>query len=303
MRDLLLIVPSRNRPKNIIRLVDALEETCSGDIQLLVCLDLDDAAQYMPLIEGVWYMVGAPQQLASWTNRSAKIYSDEFRFLGSIGDDHVPRTPGWDEIVCTTLSELGSGMCYGDDLLQGSDLPTACFMTSDIVRALDFMCPPTLIHMYVDTFWLELGNALGRLRYLPEVVIEHMHFTKDKSTKDAVYSSGESLMDTDKVAFLSYLDDRFDHDVAKVRALCDLDPRGSTFVVDSPHRAPARRRALTTLSQTTHPAPSDLEDRLSLERDARQAAEAELAAIRKTRSYRWMAPLRTLRGLDLRSRS
>jgi hypothetical protein len=221
MRDLLLIVPSRNRPKNIVRLVDALEETCHGDTQLLVCLDLDDAPQYMPPIDGVWYLIGQSQQLASWTNRAARMYGDDFKYLGSIGDDHVPRTPGWDAVVCTTLNEMGTGMCYGDDLLQGTDLPTACFMTSDIPRALGYMCPPTLIHMYVDNFWLELGNAIGRLRYLPEIVIEHMHFTKGKSSNDAVYSSGESLMDRDKAAFTAYLAGPFAEDVAKVSALCD----------------------------------------------------------------------------------
>lgn len=246
MRDLLLIVPSRNRPKNIIRLVEAMKETCTGDTQLLVCLDVDDAAQYLPLIEGVWYVVGEPQQLGSWTNRSVRMYGDDFRFLGSIGDDHVPRTPGWDEVVCATLTEMGTGMCFGDDLLQGSDLPTACFMTSDIVRALGFMCPPTLVHMYVDNFWLELGNALGRLRYLPDITIEHMHFTRGKSSNDAVYSSGESLMDRDKVAFASYMAESFDQDVAKVRASTRTGGQAeSAFVIDSPHRAPARRRRIS----------------------------------------------------------
>jgi hypothetical protein len=242
MRDLLLIVPSRNRPKSIIRLAEAMKETCAGDTQLLVCLDMDDAAHYLPLIEGVWYMVGEPQQLGSWTNRSVRMYGDGFRFLGSIGDDHVPRTPGWDNVVAATLAEMGTGMCFGDDLLQGSDLPTACFMTSDIVRALGFMCPPTLVHMYVDNFWLELGNALGRLRYLPDIVIEHMHFTRGKSSNDAVYSSGESLMDADKAAFATYLAERFDQDVAKVRALTRTAVRDAESVIDSPHRAPARRR-------------------------------------------------------------
>jgi hypothetical protein len=267
-----------------------------------VCLDLDDAGQYMPLIDGVWYTIGEPQQLASWTNRSARTYGDEFRVLGSIGDDHTPRTPGWDEIVGATLNEMGTGMCFGDDLLQGSDLPTACFMTSDIVRALGFMCPPTLVHMYVDTFWLELGNALGRLRYLPNVVIEHLHFTKGKSSKDAVYSSGESLMDRDKAAFLSYLAERFDDDVARVRTLCNLHGQDVPIsIVNSPHQAPARQQAQPPVSQSTPP--TEMEDRLSHEREARQAAEAELAAIRQTRSYRWMAPVRTFRGLDLRHRS
>ena len=42
VRDLLLVVPSRERPANIARLAEALKETCRGDTHFLVGLDADD---------------------------------------------------------------------------------------------------------------------------------------------------------------------------------------------------------------------------------------------------------------------
>ena len=219
-------------------------------------------------------LIGEPQQLASWTNRSARLYGDDFRFLGSIGDDHVPRTPGWDRIVIETLSDMGTGLCYGDDLLQGSTLPTACFMTSDIVRALGYMCPPVLIHMYVDNFWMELGKALDRIRYLPEVVIDHMHMHTGKASRDSVYSNGESLVEPDRIRFTKYVEEQLDEDVARVRAL---------FAPNGPHPTGT----------------ADLEQ-MAIERAARQAAEAELTALLRTRVFRWSAPLRRLRTWDIR---
>jgi hypothetical protein len=90
-----------------------------------------------------------------------------------MGDDHFPRTHGWDQAYLDALRELGTGIVYGNDLLQGHRLPTQCAMTADIVRRWGYMALPTLRHMYVDNFWRDLGNAADCLRYLPEVVVEH----------------------------------------------------------------------------------------------------------------------------------
>jgi hypothetical protein len=92
-----------------------------------------------------------------------------------MGDDHRPRTVGWDAAYLNALHELGTGIVYGDDRLQGEALPTQCAMTADIVRALGYMAPAGLRHLAVDNFWLDLGRGAGCLRYLPDVVVEHMH--------------------------------------------------------------------------------------------------------------------------------
>ena len=44
-----------------------------------------------------------------------------------------------------------------------------------------------------------------------------------------------------------------------------------------------------------------ISDQLVAERNARRAAEEELRAIRGTRSYRWMEPVRKLRAMGRRS--
>ncbi|HXW33848.1 MAG TPA: hypothetical protein VEJ87_04660 [Acidimicrobiales bacterium] len=195
---------------------DAVQKTCRGDTQLLVCLDSDDASKYEP-IPGVWYAIKEQRRLTAWLNDVARLYTADFRFFGSLGDDHLPVTMAWDIAVAKSLSNLGTGLCYGDDLLQGKNLPTACFMTSNIVQTLGYMCPPTLIHMYADNFWLELGGALERIQYMPDVVIEHLHPSKHKASRDAVYDASEALMKRDKIAFDTYMGEQFPKDVQKLR--------------------------------------------------------------------------------------
>ena len=102
-----------------------------------------------------------------------------------MGDDHRPRTKGWDTDYLDALDDLGTGMVYGDDLFQGEKLPTQIAMTVDIVRAVGWMAPPALRHLYVDSSWLALGKAADCIRYLPDVVVEHVHPAHPDGPKQA----------------------------------------------------------------------------------------------------------------------
>src|SRR5665213_3931433 len=98
--DLLVVVPSRGRPGNIARLAEAMERTCQGDTTLLVGLDGDD-----PMLPG-YLELGFPEVqfeiadglhfVVPWINRLAVPRADQYRFIGTIGDDNLPQTDGWD---------------------------------------------------------------------------------------------------------------------------------------------------------------------------------------------------------------
>jgi hypothetical protein len=122
--------------------------------------------------------------------------------------------------ITDALTELGSGIAYGNDLLQGERLPTAAFMTSDIIRTLGWMCPPTLEHLYIDNAWLELGRAMGRLRYLPDVVLEHLHPDAGKAQQDQTYAEANhpDRDRRDKAAFEAWRRDGLPRDLELLRA-------------------------------------------------------------------------------------
>lgn len=106
--------------------------------------------------------------------------------IGFMGDDHRPRTPGWDSTIAA-VAEKCTAVIYGNDRVQGKNLPTAVALTTDIVSSLGYMVPPGAIHLYLDDFWKYLGTQLGRLKYLPGVVIEHVHPITGKVQWDDVY--------------------------------------------------------------------------------------------------------------------
>lgn len=193
---LLVIVPTRGRPQNAARLAKAFEETDSLNADLVFVADADDPElpAYHEVAPRLLIYGGGPEEsgMTAPLNWAAGLYGDIYDYLGFMGDDHVPRTRGWDAHVLGALETGGPGVVYGDDLLQGAALPTAVFLPSRLVRALGFMAPAVLRHLYVDNFWLELGAATGGLRYLPDVVIEHLHPAAGKAPMDERYTAVNS---------------------------------------------------------------------------------------------------------------
>lgn len=219
MRDLLLIVPSRSRPENIARLRDAMKATCRGDTHLVVGLDTDDprGPEYPT---GVHYDTRSGlRQVVAWINALAVPAANHYRFIGTIGDDNVPRTEGWDVRVIETLTRLKTGLCYGDDLYPSRARGELCchvFMTSDIIRKLGYMGPPIIRHMYVDPVWLAWGEKVG-IEFLPDVVIEHLHYTSGGASHDDTYSASYAFTFQDLAAFNTYAAADLNRDIRKIK--------------------------------------------------------------------------------------
>jgi hypothetical protein len=219
MKDrVLVIVPTRSRPESTQLFFDLFQAN-STKSDLAFCLDDDDESVY-PRIPGVIYEVNPRLRLCGTINLIAKKYAEDYKYVAFMADDHRIRTPGWDAVM-TSQSQKQASICYGDDLLQGARLPTAVLMTSNIVRALGFMAPPQCVHLYLDNFWLDLGNALGILSYFPEVIIEHMHYSNGKSEMDAIYADANSSerFSSDCAAYHEYLNSQFASDIEKVRPI------------------------------------------------------------------------------------
>jgi hypothetical protein len=104
-----------------------------------------------------------------------------------MGDDHLPRTQNWDQAFIQALG-INTGIVYGDDLLQGANLPTAFGMSRDLVVELQGMTFPHCVHLFFDNFVKQLGLDLNYLKYLPDVIIEHLHPVAGKAEMDEGYA-------------------------------------------------------------------------------------------------------------------
>jgi hypothetical protein len=225
---MLVIVPSRGRPDNITALIDAWERTRSY-AQLLVVVDDDDEllTRYEMVMETApdWVSleVTPRKRLGPTLNEYAVKNAPLFDVLGFMGDDHRPRTTHWDRRFAMAIAQMGGvGVTYGNDLIQGPNLPTAVWMSSCIVETLGYMVPPGILHLFADNTWQAWGNGISRMSYLNDVVIEHVHPVAQKAEWDVTYQECNSgaVWEADEKTFHAYMDTTFQKDMDKIKAVC-----------------------------------------------------------------------------------
>jgi hypothetical protein len=230
--DLIVIVPTRERPAAVPELAQAFRATCTADTVLLFVVDNSDPAlpAYKTAVDAehrtgqaIGYGTGPSTSMVEALNGAAEMLVDDDHApfaVGFMGDDHCPRTVGWDTAYLKALHGLGTGIVYGNDLLQGERIPTQVAMTADIVKALGYMAPPVLTHLFVDNYWLDLGRGADCIRYLPDVVVEHRHPFAGKAAMDAGYVrvNDGGMYERDGQAYAAFTDE-LAADIAKVRAL------------------------------------------------------------------------------------
>lgn len=180
MTDMCVIVPTRGRPANAKRLIDDWIATEAKAV-LRFAIDDDDPCkrQYIDVFDAnphpwLQFVVGPRLRMAPTLNKEAIEQAEIFGSIGFLGDDHSPRTLRWDESLGGALAGMPVGVVYGNDLFQSQNMPTAVFMTSNLIRSLGYITPPGMTHLWLEQPWLAWGRGTT-LRYFPDVIIEHLH--------------------------------------------------------------------------------------------------------------------------------
>lgn len=189
------ILPSRGRPENLKRFFDAYRET-GADSKGVVCVDDDDRTirEYINtwLPRGWKLSVAEPIGLGPRINEQVQNYPNE-PWYGTLSDDVIPRTVGWDKIL---IEKAGSdGMAYGADGIVDEARFTHGVLGGDLVRSLGWIILPGLQRLYGDNALTDIGKERGVLRYCPEVMLEHLHFSNGKAPVDETYKKPEAASD------------------------------------------------------------------------------------------------------------
>lgn len=213
----LLIVPTRNRPKSVSEFYQEFDKNTSSTTTLCFAVDSDDNSSYdkdsMP--RALWE-INERMGMAATLNHVANKYCQDYDYITFMGDDHRIRTKDWD--LELTKDGVVNLVAYGNDLLQGPNLPTAVLMDSRIIKILGYMSPPVLKHMYLDNFWKALGHTLQTLVYRNDVIIEHMHYSVNKSEVDETYQecNDPSVYSHDGKMYNMYMSTDFVDDIKRL---------------------------------------------------------------------------------------
>lgn len=216
-----VICPTRSRPKECKRMVDSfLENSCMSTIKLY--LDNDDPCldEYRDTIKNVSYEIDfrkpTTEIINSHWNNSAEIY----KYFSTTNDDFIYRTKNWDlKLVSEIKLKGGIGIAYGNDLLQGVNMPTTSVISREIVEALGWLQMPRLTHLFGDNVWHVIGKACNCISYRQDVIIEHIHAFSNKVGKDETFNrtNSQEMYRKDEQAFIQWLKEESKEDIEKVK--------------------------------------------------------------------------------------
>lgn len=184
---ILTICPSKGRPRLLKDMLTSFLDTRSPSTDMLVAMDEDDPFEfeYMKILRELKIpcFTSLGLTVTEHINRCYSIVGDSYDYFHLTNDDVIYKTPNWDLEMVGRLSTY-EGISYANDGFQSENLPTFPMISARIVRALGWLQLPTLKWLCGDLVWKDIGRALGRLHYLPDVHIEHRHWINGKRTQD-----------------------------------------------------------------------------------------------------------------------
>lgn len=202
-----ILVPSRGRPHNLRRLMAAIGATAAGEYRIYTRIDDDDPTlRDYRAIEGIHMTVGPRVFYGASLNELAPLaIADGCTHLAMFGDDVVPETVGWDEMLIQALGNR-LGVAYGSDGLErrhGVDLPTHYVTQAEIYARLGWFYLPTLRHLYGDNVAREIGKGLGNFQYVPGAKLSHLHRWNRKAPDDLTYqeANDKDKREIDRAAY------------------------------------------------------------------------------------------------------
>ena len=220
--NLLMLVPSLGRPDSSRAFYESFMETRGdGETDLRFLVDSNDPTlpRYRELIPDPYVESVEPGNVVEKMNRAA--LGVEHRYIGFIGDDNRFQTKAWDRTLTHVLDEMGGGFAYGNDgNWPNGEIPTHIVISSAIVQALGWMMLPTCRHLFVDNAWKVIGTEIGRIRYLPEVQVDHLHPLFGKGEWDSSYrrTNHPWMYAHDRAAFETWLEGPATADIDRAKS-------------------------------------------------------------------------------------
>jgi len=191
-------MPTRGRPALAERFFRSVAATTSrpDEVEVIVYVDDDDTESHhlgAPSNIHVSRIIGPRLTMGQYNTRCLQQARGQIIIL--VNDDMVIRTEGWDEKVRAMDESFGDRiyLAYGNDLFKGSKLCTFPILSRRTCELLVDPFPDAYAGAFIDYHLLDIFKRLyqsgeDRIRYLAELVFEHMHYRAGKAVKDETYS-------------------------------------------------------------------------------------------------------------------
>lgn len=188
-----LCLPSRGRPEGLRRMVTSARFSAAwpNRVQVVVVLDEDDPQlrdyARVSAEPGIHAVIVPRMTMSDYWNVAAASAEGEVLMLAA--DDIVFRSTGWDAMVEEAFWRARNriALVYGRDGHADERMATHPFVSRQWVDTVGWMTQPGFVSDYADKGLHDMAEELGVLRYLPDVVTEHMHYAFGKGELDQTH--------------------------------------------------------------------------------------------------------------------
>ena len=183
-RKISILCPTRERPDQVIRLIESLLDNAQMPEMLEILFYIDQDDETFPSMDRFGDAVRVFQGPRTWiSNAHNFLYSYcQGEIIMTAADDMVFRTIGWDSAVYAAFDSVPDkiALVYGNDLgTHAGKIATHGFFHRKWVEALGTWVQPGRGSLW-DLWSTENARKLGRLIYLDELIIEHVHYRQSK---------------------------------------------------------------------------------------------------------------------------
>jgi len=200
-----ILCPTRERPDNVIRLVDSIYSLKSfrGKVEILFFVDNDDNTFPFELSQKYPDKIKVIRGPRQWISNEHNILYNfaKGEILMTAGDDMVFQTKNWDQKVVDAFESFPDKivLVYGDDkATHRGKIAVHGFFHQHWVHVLGTWVQPGRGSAW-DYWASENARLLGRLKFLSELEIAHIHFRQGErqaifdNTYKFVYQSNRSF--------------------------------------------------------------------------------------------------------------
>lgn len=198
---------SRSRPDRFFQTLDnIIAMSASNDYFIVAKLDDDDMTMNDPIVKE--RLLSYPMVIVKWGTSKSKIHAinrdlEGFKFdiLICASDDMRFRTIGFDNIIRQNMPASLDAFIHCPDDYAKERVCTVSIMGKRYYQRDHCIYHGDYFSMWCDDEATEVAKRRGCYVWLPEVAIEHLHYTNDrKAVKDELYWRNDTY-NKDKVIF------------------------------------------------------------------------------------------------------
>lgn len=204
-----LLLPTRGRPALVERFFRSVVATTSqlNRVEIILYVDEDDTGSHALVGDNIKVTKIIGPRLTMGGYNMACLEKARGSIIMLANDDMVIRTRGWDEKIIELHKEFSDGiyLIYGNDLLKKQSMCTFPILSRRTCELLIEPYPKAYRGAFIDVHLLDVFKRLqlhgfNRIRYLPNIVFEHLHYRAKKAELDDTYLA-RSRFDDDPTFF------------------------------------------------------------------------------------------------------